>query len=199
MSGPGAKAKRARPLSAGGHPFRIDIPDPHWPTCATLGDRWPEAETAATGRSVSSRICETCAGTGWTPTTEGHRGAPQPPAAFRNEVDGLAPLIHMRSPGPRAAARAQPRLAGLHHRVPQGARPAGRSGRPRRRPRRCLPRGVPVAARLRLQRPAGPAGLERRADRPGVDGADGAARLRALRRRRQRLGHQHLDQHRATR
>ena len=59
---------------------------------------------------------------------------------------------HPLSPRPLAGtrcppARAHPRVAGLHRRVPRGDRTADRPRRPRRRRRGRLPRGVPVAAR----------------------------------------------------
>ena len=61
-------------------------------------------------------------------------------------------------------------------------RPAGARRRSRRRVR---PRD-PLAARLRLLGPDARGGLDQRADRARVGRADGAARLRAIRRRRQR-------------
>ena len=57
--------------------------------------------------------------------------------------------------------------------------------RPRRR---RLPRGVPVAARIRLLRQAHPHRVGRREDRRGLGDADGRPRLRPLRRPGRRLG-----------
>ena len=70
----------------------------------------------------------------------------------------------------------------------EGDRAADRPGRPRRRRGRRVPRRVPVAARLRVQRQAGRHRLGRRAHRRGVGAADGPARLRPLRRPGRRLG-----------
>ena len=71
------------------------------------------------------------------PDTRRHPGAARPVAAPR-----------------RAAARADPRLAGLGRRVPRRRRAAARPDRQRRRPGRRLPRRLPDDARLRLQRQA---------------------------------------------
>ncbi len=86
----------------------------------------------------------------------------------------------------RAAADPDPRLARIRGRVRQGARAVVGPGRPGGR----LPRGVPVPAWLRVQRAAGRDRLGRGTDRPGLGGADGPARVPAVRRGGQRLGHQ---------
>ena len=91
----------------------------------------------------------------------------------------------------RAAPRDHPRLAGVDRRVPQGHRSARRPAAPRRRCRRRLPRGLPVAARLRLQRQAKGARLGHRKNRRRLGFPDGPARVHAVRSAGQRLGHQH--------
>ena len=88
----------------------------------------------------------------------------------------------------RPAARAHPRLARVGGRVPRRARPAHRPAGPRRRPGRRLPRRGAVAARLRVERRAGRAGLGRRPHRPGLGRPHGRPRLRPLRRPGRRLG-----------
>ena len=121
------------------------------------------------------------------------RGAPVPHRARRPRHPLPArPLAASRG----AAARPHARLARLGRRVRARARTARRPSGARRGRRRRLPRRLPVAPGLRLQRPAGEHRLGRRAHRPGVERAHGAAGLRPLRRRRQRLGHEHLRQHR---
>jgi pimeloyl-ACP methyl ester carboxylesterase len=70
-------------------------------------------------------------------------------------------------------------LADLRER--QGDRAADRPGRARRRPSGCVPRRMPIAARLRVQRKAIRSGLGDRADRCGLGHPDGPARLLAVR------------------
>ena len=92
------------------------------------------------------------------------------------------------APPRRDPAGHDPRLARLGGGVPQGDRAADRPGGVRRGRRRRVPRGLPDAARLRVQRQAGPPGVGRRADRRRVGPADGPPRLPALRRAGRRLG-----------
>ena len=111
-------------------------------------------------------------------------------------------FIHARSPEPGAVPLADhPRLARLGGGVPEGDRPADRSGRPRRLGSGRLRCGVPVTARLRLQRQAQPYRLGRRPDRRLLGGVDGRAGLRPLRSpgRRLGLGGQHRHRHPAPR
>ena len=70
----------------------------------------------------------------------------------------------------RVAAGDDARLARLDRRVPEGHRTADRSDETRRQGRRCIPRRVSVAARLRLLRQAdhAPAGTSRRSAARGA-------------------------------
>ena len=182
-------------------PFRIDVPevalDDLRGGCGARAGRRPRRST--TGRRACRwPTCGTCARTGPTSTTGAATEArlnalPQ----FRTEIDGLGiHFLHVRSPRPgRAAAGADARLAGLGRRVPEGDRAAGRPGAhggdaPTRSTwcaRRCPATGSATS------RPAPGWGVERIAR--GVGRADGAARLRPLRRAGRRLGHerQHAD------
>ena len=110
------------------------------------------------------------------PVPNGHRRVGHPLPA--------RPLAARRRP----AHRDDPRLARLGGRVPRGDRPAGRPDRARRRGVRRVPRRLPVAARLRLERQADRGRMGHRADRSRLGRADGPARLRALRRPGRRLG-----------
>ena len=91
---------------------------------------------------------------------------------FVSTIDGLDfHYWHVRGTGPIAdAARPRARLARLDLRVPPPHRSAHRSRCARRRPRRCLRRRHPGAARLRLQRQAdrSPAGARRAPRAPSI-------------------------------
>ena len=94
----------------------------------------------------------------------------------------------------RDAAAALPRLAGFGPRVPQARRSPRRPGGARRRPRRRLPPGDPSMPGFGFSdKPADPVG--RRRGSPGLDRADGPARLRPMGRpgRRPRLGGRRRD------
>ena len=100
----------------------------------------------------------------------------------------------------RALARARrhpdgphPRMARLGHRVPLGHRTADRPGRPRRRPRRCVPSRRTVAARIRLLRPDHRDRCRRSRHRHCLRRADGEAGLRQLRRPGRRHRRNDLD------
>ena len=69
---------------------------------------------------------------------------------FTTEIDGLdIHFLHVRSQeADGAAADHHPWLARLDRRIPEGDRAAGRSRRAWRQSRRCLPRGLPLAAGL---------------------------------------------------
>ena len=145
--------------------------------------RWPEPETPDdwTQGVPLAYMPGDLRATGPTLRLAGTRGA----AATRSRsssptIDGLdIHFIHVRSPhAERAAADDDPRLAGFGRRVPQGHRAADRPDRPWRQRRRCLPRGLPVAAGLRIFRQADDHRLGRREDRRGLGRADGAAGLR---------------------
>ena len=134
--------------------------------------RWPEAETVddwSQGIPLAY-VQELCALLGRRSTTGGRprRGSTRFPQ-FRTEIDGLGiHFLHVRSPEPDALPLV------LTHGWPGSVveflkvigpltDPAGA----RRRRRRRVPRRVPVAAGLRVQRQAGRAGLGRRAHRAG--------------------------------
>ena len=107
-------------------------------------------------------------------------------------------FIHARSPhAGRLPAGRDARLARLDLRVPQGARPADRSDAARRRRARRVPRRVSVDPRLRLLRGAAHARLGRPPHGRDEREADGAARLREVRRAGRRLGRDHLGAERA--
>ena len=122
------------------------------------------------------------------------RAAPVPRACRRARHP---PAARPLAPPGGAPARPHPRLARIDRRVPRRPGPADRPARPARR----VPRRLSFAARVRLQRQAGGDRLGRAADRRRVGGADDAARLRPLRRRRRRLGHdrQHVPRSAARR
>ena len=170
----GAPSLRAQPASV--TPFRVAIPE------ADLVDlrdrlartRWPEPETVddwsqGVPLAYLRELCGYWAdGYDWRATEAAAQRAAAVPHHDRRARHPL-PARAFAAPG-RPAVGPDPRLARLGRRVPQG-------GRPLTDPRRLrgeLPRGDPVAARLRVQRPAGPAGLDGRADRGGVGVADGA-------------------------
>ncbi len=98
-----------------------------------------------------------------------------------------------------AAAGDDARLARFDRRVPESDRAAHRSDEARRQGIRCVPRGVSVAARLRLLRQTDDDRLERREDRSRVERADAATRLQEVRRARRRLGRDRDDRDRSER
>ena len=160
-------------------PFRIEIPDDELDDLRErLGaPAGRSARRSTTGRRASrSRTCRSCArywadGYDWRATEARLNALPQ----FRTEIDGLGiHFLHVRSPH----ADALPLV--ITHGWPGSiveflkvigplTDPTAHGGDARRR----VPRRVPVAARLRLQRQAGRAGLGRRADRRRVGAADG--------------------------
>ena len=185
-------------------PYRVAIPD------ADLRDlrdrlrrtRWPERETVA-DRSQGvplaylQELCRHWAEAyDWRATEARLNALPQ----FRTALDGLGiHFLHVRSPHPDALPLV------MTHGWPGSIvefldvlGPLTRARGARRRRRRRVPRGLPVAAGLRVQRQAVVDGLGRRADRPRVERADGTARLRALRRAGRRLGHERLREPRAA-
>ena len=86
----------------------------------------------------------------------------------------------------RVPAHRHARLARFDRRVPRRDRSAERPTRARRRPRRRVRPRDPLDARLRILGPDPRARLEPLPDRRGVGRTHAPARLRALRRRRQR-------------
>ena len=138
-------------------PFRIDVPT----RCSTIcvaGSRTPAGRKPRPGRRLDARAsrsarCRTSAATGPTATTGG-RARPRSTASTSSSptIDGLdIHFIHAAlAPRRRHAAGDHPRLARVDRRVPQGDRAADRPDRARRRGRRRVPRGLPVAAGLRV-------------------------------------------------
>ena len=129
-------------------------------------------------------------------------------AALRGRAQRVAAVLHVAgrrrrrrrrralparalAPRRRAAAAADPRLAGLDRRVPRRRRRPDRPAGPARR----VPPGDPVAARLRVQQQADGRRLGGGAHRGRVGAAHGPPRLRPLRRAGRRLG---LDDHRGA-
>ena len=136
--------------------------------------RWPEPETVddwSQGIPLAY-VQELCAywadGYDWRPPRQRLNRFPQ----FRTEIDGLGiHFLHVRSPHPDALPLV------ITHGWPgsvveflEGHRAADRPDRARRRRRRRVPRRVPVAARLRLQRQADArrAGASSGSPRPGA-------------------------------
>ena len=183
-------------------PFRVEVPD------ADLADlrerlartRWPDAETVddwsqGVPLGYLRELCRYWAeGYDWRATEARLNAFPQ----FRTEIDGLGiHFLHVRSPHPDALPLV------ITHGWPGSVveflkvigpltDPAAHGGDAGRR----VPRRVPVAAGIRLQRQARPAGLGRASAPPGVDAADGPARLPAIRRPGRRLGREHHHEHR---
>ena len=162
-------------------PFRIDIPEGD---LADLRDRlartrWPEAETVddwtqGIPLAYTRELCEYWADTyDWRATEARLNAHPQ----FLTEIDGLdIHFLHVRSPNPDALPLV------ITHGWPGSVvefdkviGPAGRPGGPRRIGRRRVPCGLPVAARLRVQRQTVGHRLERGPHRFGLGRADGAA------------------------
>jgi hypothetical protein len=102
--------------------------------------------------------------------------------------------VHGRSHRADAAPPVHPRSAGV---VPRARGRRRAPDRPARRPAR-LPRRPAVASRVRIQRAAPDDRLGRAPHRLGVGRADVPAQSRAVRRRRQRLGHERVHVHRAA-
>ena len=123
------------------------------------------------------------------------RGALNSFEHFLTEIDGTRVHFLPRAvPGAgRVAAHRHPRVARLDRRVPRRDRPAVGPAGARGRPRRRVPRRVPVDPRLRLLRTHHRAGMGPAPDRRGVGHAHGRPRLRALRRAGRRLGLDDLD------
>ena len=155
--------------------------------------RWPEAETVddwSQGIPLAY-VQELCAywadGYDWRRA----RGAPQRaspvPHRDRRARHPLPP--RPLAPRRRAAAGHHPRLAGLDRRVPQGHRAAHRPDRPRRRRRPTRSTSsCPSLPGFGFSDKPDRARLGRRAHRRRVGDADGAPRLRPLRRPGRRLG-----------
>ena len=174
-------------------PFRIDIPD------ADLDDlrdrlrrtRWPEPEPVGDWSqgmplAYTRELCDYWLNDyDWRAAERRLNGFPQ----FRTEIDGLGiHFLHVRSPHEDALPLV------MTHGWPGSVVEFGKVIGPLTDPERTagtgrrLPPGVPVAARIWVQRQAGPARLGRCAYRGRVGGADGAARLRAVRGAGRRLG-----------
>ena len=136
-------------------PFLLDVPE------AELADlrrrlrqtRWPAAEPVSDwSQGVPlGYLRELCGywadGYDWRAAEARLNALP----LYQTEIDGLRIVFaHVRSPRPEG-----------HRAADQSRRARGqRGGR--------VSRGVPVPARLRIQRPAGPDRLGRGADRPGL-------------------------------
>ena len=133
---------------------------PTWTTCVA-GWRPPAGPASCQRRLGPRRAAGLPAGArrvlGHRLRLAGRGGAaqPVPPVHHRDRRRSSIHFLHVRSPEPDAtAADAHPRLARLVRGVPRRHRPAHRPARARRRPGRRVPPGDPVAARLRLLRPA---------------------------------------------
>ncbi|CAA9378651.1 MAG: Epoxide hydrolase, partial [uncultured Gemmatimonadetes bacterium] len=117
-------------------------------------------------------------------------GEAQRAPAVRHEDRRRGHPLHPRQIAPprRDAADRHARLAGLRVRADQAHRAAHRSHALRRAGGGRVPRGDPVAARLRLLGAAGGGGVGVGPHRPRVGRADEAPRLHPLRRAGRRLG-----------
>ena len=175
-------------------PFRIDIPEKsitdlqarlaltRFPEKETPDD-WTQGVPLAYMRQIRDYWAERY---DWRRAEARINAFPQ----FMTTIDGVdIHFIHVRSPAQhRAPAGAHPRLAGLNRRVPQGHRPARGPGSAWRRPGRCIPRGMPLAAGLWFLRQTDRAWLGRREDSRYMGDTHGPSRLRQLLRPGRRLG-----------
>ena len=173
-------------------PFRVDIPQAdlddlqerlartRWPD-ELPGAEWsygvPLGYVARAGRLLAQRL--RLAGAGGA-----HQRAPAVHDDDRRPAGALPARALARAR--RAAADLHPWLADVGRRVPRPDRAADRPARPRGRPRRRLPPRRAVRAGGRLLRPDTRARLGHPPRRPRLGRADGAPRLRPLRRPRQR-------------
>ena len=155
--------------------------------------RWPEAEPVDDwSQGVPLAGSRRSAATGPTTTTGAHaRSAAQPlRRSSPREIDGLdIHFLHVRSPHadalPLVITHGWPGSIVEFHKVIE---PLTDPDEVRRRCRRRLPRGLPVAAGLRLLGQAHDHRLGHRSHRRRLGRADGSPRLRPLRRAGRRLG-----------
>ena len=167
-------------------PFTLDVPESELTDLRRrLADtRWPEKETVddwSQGIPLSyvQDLCDYWAdGYDWRRCEARLNGLGQ----FRTEIDGLGiHFLHVRSPHDDAVPLV------MTHGWPGSVveflnviEPADQPDRARRERRRRVPRGVPVAARLRVQRQADRHRMGNREDRGDVGRVDAAAGLRPL-------------------
>ena len=168
-------------------PFRSGSTRPRWRTCVTgCGTtRWPEREPVGDwSQGVPLGYLQDLCGY-WAERVRlaGHRGPVNEIPQFT--TDDRRPG-HPLPARPLAASRRVPLIMthgwpGSFLEFERGPRPAGRPGRPRRRPGRRVPRGGPVAAGLRLQRQACRHRLGHSPHRPRLGRADDPPGLRRFR------------------
>src|SRR4029453_12105534 len=145
-------------------PFRIRIPE------SELRDlreglertRWPEGETVTDWSqgvplTYLRELCGYWADSYDWRATEGRPKGPPPVPPGAQGAGAPLPPPPLAAPRPPPAGH-PPRLARLDRGVPEGDRAAHRPHRPRRPGRRLLPRGVPVAAGVRLHGKTGRGG-----------------------------------------
>ena len=139
--------------------LRTRLRSTRWPKRETVDD-WSQGTPLAFMQDLAAYWCD---GYDFDAAATRLNAWPQ----FTTEIDGLdIHFLHARSPHPDALplviTHGWPGSVVEFH---EGDRAADRPGRPRRRRRRRLPRRLPIAARLRVQRQAGHRRLGRRADR----------------------------------